>query len=74
MLLHPPAQHEAPPSGLVARAVSDSKTLSLWVGRHELIATLTEPQAQQIARCLLNDSGVEQIVGCVSAFTIPSLR
>lgn len=66
-----PAQREAVPGGLVARAAANTKTLSLWVGPHELIATLSEAQARRIAQSLLSDSGIVQIVGCVSAFTIP---
>ncbi len=74
MNIHPPVQREAPPSGLVARAAGSSKTLSIWVGRHELIATLTDPQARRIAQGLLSDSGIVQIVGCVNAFAVPPLR
>ena len=74
MITSPPIQHDAPLGGLVARAVGNSKTVSLWVGQHELSASLTEPQARRVAQSRLSDSGIVQIVGCVSAFTVPSLR
>lgn len=74
MITSPPIQHEAPLGGLVARAVGNSKTVSLWVEHHELIASLNESQARRVAQSLLSNSDIVQIVGCVSAFTAPSLR
>ncbi|GEM_PF-5490879 len=61
---------ETQPMGLVVRATPPVRSLSLWCGDRELVAELNSEQAAMVARALVAQSGVMQLVGYVRKFTV----
>lgn len=61
------------PNGMVVRSIGGIKSLSLWIGDTELIATIDDSQAQKVAQVLSDRDGLLQVVGSVRAFTIPTI-
>lgn len=61
------------PNGMVVRSIGGIKSLSMWIGDTELIATINDLQAKKVAQVLSDRDGLVQVIGSVRSFTIPTI-